>query len=193
MRQALLVGLVIVCLLQACGMSQLLPAEPPGDGMMTSSLIIELSFEELVDYSDWIIVGTVTGQESKWNADRTNIHTLVAISVEEWVKGKPFTTSPDGKYFKNLLSCQKGDSVVITIPGGKVGDITQWVEDTPQFQTGEKVLLYLQSDSKGTIEVVGGIQGKFTIVNGNAVPSIPSSGSVPLAELISRIKAQLAK
>lgn len=180
-------------LLSACSAPQLPPAKPPGDGMITSSMLAELTFEELVDNSDWIFLGTVTGQESRWDAGRTNINTLVTIAVSEWLKGKPFTTSPEGKYSKNLLSCQRSDSVVVTVPGGKVGDITQWVEDTPQFQTGEQVLLFLHSYRDGAVEVVGGVQGKFAIVNGNAVPAIPSSGSVPLAELVSRIKTQLAK
>jgi hypothetical protein len=50
----------------------------------------------------------------------------------------------------------------------------------------------LQPYTEG-IEVVSGIQGKFTIVNGNAVPAFSSAGSVPLADLISRIKARLAE
>ena len=180
-------------LLLACSTSQLTTAKPPGVDSGTSPLLVGLSFEELVDQSDWIVIGTVMGQESKWNADHTNIHTLVTISVEEWLKGKPFTTSKDGKYSSNPLSCQISDRLVVTTLGGSVGDIAQHVEDVPQFETGEQVLLFLNLGLGNVVAVVGGIQGEFTITNGNAVPATLSGDSMPLAELISRIKAQLAK
>jgi hypothetical protein len=193
MRNILVMVLVMVSLLPACAAAQLPPAEPPAVRVGSSALFVELPFEELVDLSDWIITGTVTGQENKWDASHTNINTLVTIAVSEWVKGKPFSTSSEGKQSSDPLSPGHNDNVVITVPGGRVGDVAQWVEDTPVFSNGEQVLLLLQPSPEGTVEVVSGIQGKFTIVNGNAVPAISSSGSVPLAGLISRIKAQLAE
>lgn len=180
-------------LLSACATHQLPPAKPQVEGITTSSMLAKLSFEELVDYSDWIVIGTVTGQESKWNADGTDIHTLVTVAVSEWVKGQPFSTNQDGKYSRNLLSCQISDSLVVTTLGGTVGDIAEQAEDSPQFKTGEQVLLFLNLGRDNVVAVVGGIQGKFTITNGNAIPAIPSSSSMPLAELVSRIKTQLAK
>jgi len=39
------------------------------------------------------------------------------------------------------------------------------------------------------VEVAGGFQGKYAIVNGNAAPATSASSDVPLADMIARIKA----
>lgn len=147
-------------------------SEPkPPDEVTSSSLVVKLTLEELVAHADWIVVGTVTGQNSQWNADHSHIYTLVTVAVEEWVKGE----SDDNE-------------IVINTPGGEVGGTTEWVEDVPSFQKGERVLVFLQLHDDGSAGVVGGWQGKFVIENGNIIGS-----DLSLAELVSQIKTEVNK
>lgn len=133
--------------------------------------MVKLTLEELVARADWIVIGKVTEKKSQWNADRTSIYTLVTLAVEQWLKG------------------QSGNNkMVIKVPGGEVGGITQQVEDAASFHTGEKALVFLSRNDDGTTGVVGGFQGKTTIEGGNVVSSNQS-----LNDFISQIKAEVNK
>ncbi len=158
---------VVNLLLLACSATK-----PPAPNSVSGlSLVMKLSLEELVVQSDLIVVGIVTGQKSQWNAQHNQIHTLVTVNVEEWVRGEP-----------------KGDEIIIKISGGQVDEVSQVVEDAPSFRVGEKLLVFLQSQESDTVSVVGGWQGKLVIENDKIAGS-----DVSLAELIKQIKAQSSK
>ena len=152
-------------LLSACS-----EPEPPGE-MTISSQIVKPGLQELVAHADWIVVGTVTGQKSQWNADHNHIYTLVTVAVEEWIKGET-----------------DDNEIVINTPGGEAGGKTEWVEDVPGFQKGERVLVYLQLNHDGSASVVGGRQGKLVVEYENIVGS-----DLSLAELVSQIKIEADK
>ncbi|MBC8276036.1 MAG: hypothetical protein H8E40_13855 [Chloroflexi bacterium] len=170
-RIAIVAVITASLLLSACS------ARVPPDEVTSSSLVVELTQAELVAHADWIVVGTVTGKESLWSADRGNIYTLVTVSVEEWVKGGP------GE-----------NEIVITTPGGQVGETTEVVEDAAGFQEGERVLVYLQLNDDGTASVVGGWQGQFVVTkNGKVARGELSLSNLSLADVISQIKAEIGK
>ena len=169
-RIAIVAIIVTGLLLPACTQP-----EPPTGGT-SSGLVVELTQEELVTHADWIVVGSVTGRESLWSADRSNIYTLVTVSVEEWVKGGP------GE-----------NEIVITVPGGQVGETTEGVEDAAGFQEGERVLVYLRLNDDDSIGVVGGWQGKFVITNGMVARGEFSLSNLSLEEVISQIRAEMAR
>ena len=158
-------------LLSACSAPQ-----PPDSGT-TSGLVEKLTLKELVAQSDWIVIGTVTGKESQWTADHSRIFTSVTVSVEEWVKGGP------GE-----------NEIVITTPGGQVGEAFEWEEDAAGFEEGERVLVYLRLNDDGTASVFGGWQGKFVVTKDRKVARGELSLSdLSLDELISQIKAEVDK
>lgn len=193
MRKAVIVCLVVMGMLLTSAAVQPAPQTPKAFDRADPALMVELSLAELVSNAGWIIIGTVAGQESKWNADRTNIQTVVSIDVQEWVKGQPFSTGPDGKNTTDPLSCSSSKSVSLTVPGGKVAGVNQWVEDTPTFRDGEKVLVFLNSGGDGTYTVTGSAQGKYSIVD-NKVRFRPlSQADLPLAEVVSGIKSEINK
>jgi len=70
------------------------------------------------------------------------IFTYVHIDVEKYIKGSG----------QRLIE--------IKVPGGKVGKITEEVEDTLHFALGEKVILFLKPTF---FRIVGWHQGKYTI------------------------------
>ena len=76
------------------------------------------------------------------------------------------------RYNKNPLNLSRVD---IHVLGGVIGDIGSWVEDQPEFEVGETVLVFLRHHPEeypryqaDGYHVVGGPQGKFTVVDGAA-------------------------
>lgn len=157
MKKLKVVLIILTILLASCS--------PPPNRELSSSLIVELSLEELAAYSDWIVIGAITGSKSSWDDERTNIFTYHIIAVEKWIKGQ-----------------EKQDELEIKVPGGKVGSTTQWVENTASFQKGEEVLVFLSRNDDGTGGVVGGFQGKYIVEQGRVAGS-----DFSLQELISLI------
>jgi len=96
----------------------------------------------LTNIASYIIEGTVTKVESKWNDEKTSIFTYSDLSIDNYLKGDSL---PD-------------DKIQIITPGGVVGDIGQAVEDQPIFHQGKKVKIYLQ-EVNGEFEIVCGRNG----------------------------------
>lgn len=125
-----------------------------------------LSIDDLVSQSDLIIAGTVTGAyPSRWN---TADGQRPGIPNDELDIGTEYMIYTDigvhvNKYLKNPLDT--GD-LQITVDGGTVGDDSIWVEDSPSFEYGEKVLLFLNWKSgRDEMTITGAYQGKFTMIN----------------------------
>lgn len=108
-----------------------------------TGLVEKLSLKDLTIRATTILIGTVADVKCLWDAKRTNIFTFVTISVQQYIKGD-----------------EKDRMITIKIRGGKIGEVIQWVEDTPNFRKGEKILLFLQPKY---FRIVGRFQGKYTI------------------------------
>jgi len=132
---------------------------------------VKLNLKELTNGADSILVGTVTERSSYWNDEHTRIYTSVVFSVEDRMKG------------------DAGPQVTITVPGGTVDGIGEWVSDMVSFDQGEKSVVFLKkltttqlpeaSALQGQIpeeqfEVYYGSRGKFP-VRGDRVDSLPVS------------------
>ena len=114
-----------------------------------------LSVDEMTAEADAILVGTVESI-SHHPADPNDvpkIHRRVLISVEHDLK--------------NSLNSSK---VTILALGATFGNSTIWVEDQPEFNVSERVLLFLRDDPWFLDEnpdcfyqVLGECQGKFTV------------------------------
>ncbi len=110
------------------------------------SQVRKVSIKELTLESTAIVVGKCIKRESFWNDKRTQILTEVRIQTGESIKGSP------------------GSEVVITIPGGRVGNTIYEVSDMPVFVEGEEVLVFLWRHPSGKNLVTGALPGKLTIV-----------------------------
>jgi len=146
------------------------------------SWMLKLSLQTLSEGADSIIVGTVVEQNSYWNAAHSNIYTAVAIAAEERLKG---------------VDVQERFTVIV--PGGKVGDSAQWVEDAAELKQGERLVIFLrQLDSKDLpgmlaegqqpampqYKVFGDYQGKFAINDGQV-------GNLTLGQFKSQVNSIL--
>jgi hypothetical protein len=150
-----------------------------------------LSYEDLSDRSDIILIGTVKEIfPSKWNtADGTRptddiydlglhdvLYTDVIISV--------------GGYLKNPLPEKE---VIVRIQGGSDGYVSIDVEDESSFSPGERVFLYLNNDTWADAKdfgpehfvVTGASQGKFTLTDDGRVTQF--ARSLTLDELLETI------
>lgn len=167
------VGVLVTGIILVTGIAFLLLAYsvPKPHQVASSPLVVEVTLEELVAQASHIVVGEVIEKKSQWSDDRSHIYTLVTVSVEEWVKGD-----------------SKGNKILIKVPGGKVGEVIEWVEDVASFRVGERVVVFLHIQEDSTFDVVGGWQGKFTVENGKIVGS-----DLSLAELIYRIEDEMTK
>ena len=126
-----------------------------------SADIIPLSIEEMTEAADVILMGTVEGLLHGAASPFTvpKMHRQVTVSVE--------------RYLKNPL---EAETVTVITLGATVGSTTLWVEDQPEFQESERVLLFLQDDPEflddnpqGYYQVVNMVQGKFTVDSDSAI------------------------
>jgi len=156
---------IFLCILAVGAMviscvSPMPPETPPSSG---HGLIEQLTLDELTARADSIVVGEVTDIACH-EENKGNIYTLITLSVEQTVKGK-----------------SEGE-VMIKVPGGEVGGNRLIVEDTPSFQLGERVMVFLKKGEDDKFSVVGGFQGKFSIDENNMV------GDAPLDQFIDQVR-----
>jgi hypothetical protein len=119
-----------------------------------------MNVAEITDAADVILIGRV---ESTLHCpaspeDVPHMHRKVSISVE--------------KYLKNH---RNSEEITVIALGATLGNTTLWVEDSPEFEEGERVLFFLREDPtfidenlEGYYQVVGVCHGKFTIEDGVA-------------------------
>ena len=132
-----------------------------------SSSMEYLSIENMTSQSDIIISGTITGvYPSRWNTpdgkrpdkpdSELNIGTEDMIYTDFGIHVN--------RYVKTALDTQE---LQITVEGGTAGADSIWVEDAPSFEYGENVMLFLNWNNRHASEftVVGGFQGKFTMID----------------------------
>ncbi len=136
-----------------------------------SGEIPALSLNELADQSEAIVIGTVKEiSPSRWNTpdgkrrgktvddigEFDTMYTDISISVEKYLKG----------------SLNK-DEVIVRTEGGEDNYTIVTVDYEPSFKEGEKVLVYLRSDTypftkdvgQSHYVVTGYSQGKFSLTD----------------------------
>ncbi len=126
-----------------------------------SALVVEKDVEQLTQEADLILTGKVKSMRSHWNEERSLIYTYVTISVSGYIK-KNLTLEESEK--------NREQEIVVRILGGEVDGLRLMVSDTPEFEEGEEVFLFLRSrtDGKTFLKVAGLFQGKYTVESGMA-------------------------
>lgn len=118
-------------------------------------LMIKVNFDELYDSADVVLMGTVS-EIRAYPEPGGLVYRIVTMEAE--------------RYFKSPLNQSK---FYIRIEGGFIGGSSVWVEDQPEINVGEKVLVFLE-ESDRTMDgnkiycVSNGYQGKFTVKEGVA-------------------------
>lgn len=126
--------LVVLCVLAALALASLLAA-PPAHGATT-----DVSTEQLADRSSAVIVADVISVTPRLDAGE-GIITEVRLAPVRNLKGA------------------SGSTLVLRIPGGKIGELELVVTETPHFTAGERVVVFLD----GSRQVFGGSRGAMRI------------------------------
>jgi hypothetical protein len=112
----------------------------------SATVVLRLSLAELVDRAEVILEGqvldTVAGHDR-----RGGIATTVTVLVEDGLSG-----------------VDSGELFRFTLPGGVVGERGMVIAGVPRYEPGERVLLFLESESgRGLRMPVGLAQGSFRV------------------------------
>jgi len=122
---------------------------------------LKVSLSELSQTADLIFIGTVTGQSTRLSATKTMPVTDVVFADIEVVHATARSTQRDAT------------SVTLTYAGGRLGETTVNVSDTPRFVDGHRYLVFALDDGSSYFTpIVGGSQGQFEVV-ADTVTGVP--------------------
>ena len=126
-------------------------------GPATASVFLKMDQSELIAKASAIVDGRVIKVDSFWNDEHTAIHTEAVVAIDDFVAGDAPAT------------------VVIRTPGGQVDDYVIEAVGCPQFEKGQRVLLFLTPDRGDMFRVLGYQQGRaaHTLVSNVPGPLTP--------------------
>ena len=122
--------------------------------------------------ADVILTGKVTKQNSSWNKDKTRISTEVTVEVDEYLKGN-----------------NNNKTLVVTTPGGEVGEVGELYTHMPRFNKDEEVLLFVKKDKQEmNYKVLNGEDGKMTLYTDKKTGEKITSSNKKISKLKNEIK-----
>jgi len=104
-----------------------------------------VTLDALVASSDMVVYGRVVGGQSFWDAATRTIWTTTQIAVFDVAKGR------------------SGATVLVTEPGGVVGDIGHLFPGVPRFAPNQEVVAFLYQAPGDRVRVVGLWQGIYGV------------------------------
>src|SRR5215468_1309361 len=112
-----------------------------------ATTVVPMSEADLASEAAAVVLGRVTALRSHFDAGRGQIFTDVTLAVDEVVAGPPLPPT-----------------VTLRQPGGQVGTVRTWIEGSPEFLIGERVLVYLKVARDGSLRVLHLYQGKLSVM-----------------------------
>jgi hypothetical protein len=129
----------------------------------SATLVPSLSLQELIERSELIVHGRVTGSSAAWDSGHQYIWTHYRIEVIDPIRGNP------------------GASVVASEPGGRVGGVNMSAAGVVEYTPGEEAIVFLYRTPIGYLRATGYGQGKYTVTSDGLV-----RGNLKGLELIKR-------
>ena len=111
-----------------------------------ATTVVPVADADLVSTATAIVIADVKAIESRWDPATRRIFTVITLDVRDSLKGE----IPLGPLTIRQL-------------GGRVAGMQAWVEGSPEFTVGERVLVFLSRNADGTLRVAHLYQGKFSI------------------------------
>ncbi|NOT00541.1 MAG: hypothetical protein HOP29_07925 [Phycisphaerales bacterium] len=140
----------------------------------SASTVLPMSLTELADAAEQVMEGTVVARESAWSPDRRTIWTTVQFADVRYHKGQP--ADPDASF-------------ELVVPGGQVGDARISVTDAPQFEPGQRWILFLHGRFR-VHPVVGLHRGAFQIRQIDGLDCVLDAAGRPIVEFDANGKIQ---
>ena len=129
-----------------------------GGSLLHATLVPRMSVEQMIDDSELIVHGTVLRSWSGWDRARQFIWTHYELQVSDTMKGLPSV------------------KLVVSEPGGIVGETGMQIAGAPRYEVGEEVVLFLNRMPIGYLRSCGWGQGKFGVRSlGGAGPVVRST------------------
>ena len=114
-----------------------------------ATTVLPLDLRELTKISEFVVLGHVVNVHTEGQLKPRKITTVVQVEVDECLVGK----------------CEQ--ILVLKQRGGQFrfddGAYTQFVSGMPKFESGERVVLFLERTDTNRLVVAGLSQGKFTV------------------------------
>jgi len=143
-----------------------------------SAAFAQLTSSEIESMSrnaDLIVTGKVSDQTSGWNENKTRIYTQATIQVEEYLKGN-----------------NNGNSLVISYPGGEVGEIGELYSHMPRFEDNEEILVFLKKGTNSAdYKVYNGENGKISVISDPQTGEKVTTSNVQINSLKAQIKSYI--
>lgn len=115
-------------------------------GQVHATTLLQKNFQNLVDEAEGVVEGTIAKVESYYD-QQFRIYSYVTLDR---------LTIHSGSFDE--------ESLVLRMAGGQVGDEVQWIEGSPRFETGDKVILFLRGNGRSLVPIVGWTQGVFRVL-----------------------------
>ncbi|MEN6341479.1 MAG: NosD domain-containing protein [Methanospirillum sp.] len=137
------------------------------------ALTIPMDDAALATGADEIVRGEIANVSCRWNANHTQITTSVDVRVKARAKG----TGPE--------------TLTLTVPGGTVDGVTEWVEDQPVLAPGAEAFVFVRHGAAGS-RVYGGSEGAVPIERGRVRGTGTAKGAGISADAYERYIGALA-
>ncbi len=139
-----------------------------------ATLLVPMRDDDLVAISDLIVIGVVTQIETVQLAD-ARVVTRVTLAVERALKGDP------------------GDrTIVITEPGGSIGDLHVVIFGAPEFVRDERTLVFLRVRADGSLSTTALALGKYRLAPENGALRARRDRPTPDVRPAAAFEAQVA-
>jgi hypothetical protein len=121
-----------------------------------------MGLNELIDHSDYIVYGRAARKRCLWDTATRTIWTQTEFQVLDKIKGEARGT------------------VIVTEPGGVIGEVGHLFPGVPIFDTGGEWVLFLHSAPGKRMRATGLTQGVYAVfvdpVSQERVVRLPSAG-----------------
>lgn len=139
-----------------------------------STTLIKADVPMLRQASESVVRAQVESIESAWNDQHTMIFTYVTLSKVQTLHGKAV------------------GQVTVRVPGGTVDGQTIVMDEAPQFQQGDSVVVFLTRWDDGAMKVTGYSQGVSKVVTDSLGNQLLQGGSAG-GQLLSDLARELGK
>ena len=130
---------------------------------LSATVIVPAEFTEMVNGSQVIVHGVVTGVQAHLVGNRRTIESVVTVRVVDALKGEAAPTT------------------VFRVPGGQVGGYRRVMVGAPEFSEGDEVVLFLAGRAPAMPMPFGLNQGVYRVartVGGATVRPLIGEGRV---------------
>ena len=112
----------------------------------SATVVIPVSEDDLALHATAVLIGQVKTIESYWDKEARQVFTNITLTPQEILKGEINRR----RYYSQTVR-------------GTFGHLRSWVDGSPEFRVGEKVLLFLDTNPDGSACVAHLYQGKFSL------------------------------